>query len=42
MDKEKEEEEEADLKEKVMATSIGQLVDRIKQIGRPVTLIIAI
>jgi hypothetical protein len=42
MDKEKKEEEEADLKEKVVATSIGQLVDHIKQIGLHVTLTIAI
>jgi hypothetical protein len=28
--------------EEVVTTSIGQSVDRIKQIGRPVTLIVAI
>ena len=32
MDSEKKKEEEADLKEKVVATSISQLVDCIKQI----------
>jgi hypothetical protein len=33
VDKIKEDEEEVDLEEEVEATSIGQLIDRIKQIG---------
>jgi hypothetical protein len=33
VDKIKEDEEEVDLEEEVEATSIGQLIDQIKQIG---------
>jgi hypothetical protein len=33
VDKIKKDEEEVDLEEEVEATSIGQLIDRIKQIG---------
>jgi len=42
VDKIKEDEEEVDLEEEVEATSIGQLIDRIKQIGWPVHLTVAI
>jgi hypothetical protein len=42
MDKVEEEEEETDLKEEVMLVSTGQPIDRMKQIDRPVTLIVAI
>jgi len=42
MDKAKKEEEDTDLKEKVIAASIDQPVDRMKQIDQLVTLTMAI
>jgi len=42
VDKAKEEKEKADLEEKVMAVLIGQPVNRMKQIDRPITLTMAI
>jgi hypothetical protein len=42
MDKVEEDEEEADLKEEVVLVSTGQPIDRMKQIGRPVTPTVAI
>jgi hypothetical protein len=41
-DMDKVEEEEADLKEEVVLVSTGQPIDRMKQIGRPVTPTVAI
>jgi hypothetical protein len=42
VDKAKEEKEKADLEEKVIAVLIGQPVNRMKQIDRPITLTMAI
>ena len=42
IDKTKEEEKKADLEEEIMIASTGQPVNRIKQISRPVTLIVVI
>ena len=42
VDKTKKEEEKADLEEEVVIASTSQPINRIKQISRPVTLIVAI
>jgi hypothetical protein len=42
IDKAEKEKEEIDLEEEAEATSIGQLVDQMKQIGRPIPLTVAI
>jgi hypothetical protein len=42
MDKEKKDEEKTDLEEKVVTASTGELVDHMKQTGRPITLIVTL
>jgi hypothetical protein len=42
VDKAEKEKEEVDLEEEVEAASIGQLVDQMKQIDRPIPLTVAI